>query len=271
MRRHDARFLTAAALLSLLCAASCLPRWMSGRPRDAGGVYLLVAVRAEPAALEESIRQASRVIEARCNAIPVHCEIEREGDAGSGLVKLRVSGAKDFARVKAVLLAEGRLELRAVVSPSSPMPIQTYRTRAEAEAAARAGNHDVVPYEEDGVEAGFLLVEREPVVTGRDLSDARATALRGDGSVGDYSVAFTLKPEAAGRFGAWTSANINRYLAIVLNGRARSAPYIRSRITDSGQITGSFTKQSAEDIALTLRSGNLPVRLELLEEGTYKP
>ena len=77
-----------------------------------------------------------------------------------------------------------------------------------------------------------------PVITGRDVLDARATSVTGEENT-DFSVAFTLKPEAAQRFGQWTGANLNRYIAIVLNGRARSAPYVRGPITDNGQIPAS--------------------------------
>lgn len=91
------------------------------------------------------------------------------------------------------------------------------------------------------------------------------------GGTDDYLIAFTLKPVAANRFGEWTDGNVGRYLAIVLNGAVRSAPYVKSRITDSGQITGSFTKQQAEDVALTLKSGSLPTPIEVVEEGGYEP
>lgn len=270
MRTHHGRFLTAAALLPLLCGTAnsrLLPQLPEGR-RDTGGVYLILGVRAAPAALEQSVRQTARVIETRCGYLGVYCKVERQGGKGSNRIKLRVSGAQDFARVKAVLLAEGRLELRPVVSPSSPRPLKSYRTRREAAAAARTRNYEVMPYEELGVDKGFLTVEREPVVAGSDVRDASAFSIRGEGD--DYSVTFTLKPEAAQRFGAWTGANVYRYIAIILNGRVRSAPYIRGVITDNGQIIGNFTREQAEDIALTLRSGNLPARLEVLKEGTYK-
>jgi preprotein translocase subunit SecD len=60
-------------------------------------------------------------------------------------------------------------------------------------------------------------------------------------------------------------------MAIVLNDRVQSAPFIKSQITDSGQITGRFTEQSAKDLALTLRSGALPAPLVYLEERTVGP
>jgi len=58
---------------------------------------------------------------------------------------------------------------------------------------------------------------------------------------------------------------------VVLNGEVKSIAFIKSQIFDSGQITGRFSKQSAEDLALTLRSGALPAPIEYLEERTVGP
>lgn len=269
MLTHGSLFFAATALASLLCAASagCTVPGTFGA-RDAGGVYMILAVKAEPAAVEQNVRQAARVIETRCDRLGVQCKVERPGGEGSNRLKLNVSGAPDFARVKAVLLAEGRLELRPVVSPLSPNPMQTYPTREAAEKAA-GQNYDVAPFDEEGLPTVFLTVEREPVVTGADLRDA--SAVTGTAGSDDYMIAFTLRPEGAMRFGDWTGANTGRYLAIILNGRVRSVPYIKGPISDRGQITGNFTREQAEDIALTLRSGNMPSPIEVLEEGAYKP
>lgn len=269
MRTHAARRLPRSALLSLLAAtaASCALPLPFG-PRDTGGVYMILAVRAEPDALEQSVRQAAQVIETRCESLGVYCRFEPQGGAGSGRMKLFVSGSRDTQRLKAVLLAEGRLELRPVVSPPWPSPLQIYPTR-EAAAQAAGPNKDVVPFDEEGAATVFVVVERAPVVAGPDLRDARAVP--GTDPAGDYKVLFTLRPEGAARFGQWTGANINRYIAVVLNGRARSVSSIRTQITDSAQIEGRFTKGQAEDVALTLRSGSLSVPVEVLEEGTYGP
>lgn len=271
MRRQFGRSAVQAVLLSLLCVApaACDPsgRFMS---RGGGGVYMVLAVKADPPALEQSLTQATRVIEMRCTYLGVYCKAERQGGAGPNRIGLQVSGAQDFAHVKAVLLAEGKLELRPVASRLSPMPLTTYPTREAAEKEA-GSQYDVVPYEEeDGSATQFLTVEREPVVTGLDLRSAEALPKGRDEGDG-YQIAFTLRPEGAARFGTWTSANVGRYLAIVLNGKVRSVPYIKSQITDTGQIDGNFTRLQAEDIALTLKSGNMPTTLEVLEERPYKP
>lgn len=268
MRTYGSRFLAAALLPSLLCASAeaCAAPGPFGQ-QDKGGVYVVLAVKAEPADLEAAVRSVSQVIETRCSYLAVDCKAERYGGEGSNRIRLRVSGAKDLGRVKAVLLAQGRLELRPVVSPPSPSPLKNYPTLEEAQKAAGAG-HDVAPYEEEGLRAVFLALER-PVVTGADLRDASAAPDNVEDD--NHFIAFTLKPEAAARFGDWTRANGGRYLAIVLNGKVRSVPYIKGPITDSGQISGNFSREQAEDLALTLRSGAMPAPVEVVEEGAHKP
>jgi preprotein translocase subunit SecD len=271
MRTYAVSFIIMAALSSLLCGAtaSCVTPGVF-ESRDAGGVQMILAVKAEPAALEQAVQNASQVIRMRCDSLGVQCQVERQGGEGSNRIRLRVSGARDFGRVKAVLLAEGRLELRPVVSPLSPSPMKVYPTREAAEKEA-GQKYDVLPYEDADMPTVFLTVEREPVVTGTDLREASAVAETDYDGEKNYIIAFTLRPEGAMRLGEWTGANVGRYLAIILNGKVRSVPYIKSRITDSGQITGNFSKEQAEDIALTLRSGNMPAPVEVLEEGAYKP
>lgn len=271
MKTHAALSLIRAASLALALAPSsaCAVPWQSPGPKDFGGTYMILAVKADASAVERAVAQASGVIKARCDSLGVYCKIERQGGEGSNRIKLRVSpGAQDFERVKSVLLAEGKFELRPVVSEPHPASMKTYPTREAAEFGA-GPDSEVVSYEGESTRQ-FLLVEREPVLSGPDLRDVRAEADTHAGG-NNYSILFGVKPEAASRFGEWTDRNFGRYLAVVLNGKTRSAPSIRGRITDSGQITGGFTKQQAEDVALTLRSGSLPAPIEVIEEGQYKP
>jgi preprotein translocase subunit SecD len=69
--------------------------------------------------------------------------------------------------------------------------------------------------------------------------------------------------------GSWTKANINEYLAVILNDEVKSTAFVRGQIIDQGEIAGNFTKQAAEDIALILRSGALP-RMRIVEERVDK-
>ncbi|HEV2863237.1 MAG TPA: hypothetical protein VGX48_19645 [Pyrinomonadaceae bacterium] len=266
MKTRGARSFITATLLSLACAAAsaCMARELFAS-RDEGGAFMLIAVKTgEPSS---AVPRTMEVIARRCEDMGARCKVERQGGEQSNRIKVSISGASDITRFRSVLLQEGKLELRPAVSKPNPSPLQTYPTREAAQEEAGA-LYDVVPYEEHNEPAAFLVVERRPVVAGSDLRSADA-APDYDGK--RYMITFTLRPEGAATFGDWTERNTGRYLAVVLNGRARSAPYIRGRITDSGQINGDYTKEQAEDLALVLRSGSLPAPVEVVEAGTYKP
>ena len=240
-------------------------------PKDKGGIYLVIAVKAEAAQLDQSIQQTIAVIEKRCEQLYIYCKLERQSGDKSNQIVLRISSPKDPERIKSVLLSEG-MEIRAVVSPPSPAPPQTYLTRAEA-ATEASTDKDVFLYQERSDSGGttsekFVIVERTPIVTGQDIRDAEAVPFR---EAKDYQINFQLTPAGAQRFGEWTGANIDRYLSVVLNKTVRSVAYIKSQIFDNGQISGNFTEEEAQDIALVLKSGNLPAPIEALEEGMYKP
>ena len=109
----------------------------------------------------------------------------------------------------------------------------------------------------------FYVVQRAPALTGNDLRSARQ-------SLDEFNrpaVGFTLKPDAARRFGAITERNINRLLATVLDNRVTSVATIQSRIDDQGQISGVSREEMIEQV-INLNSGALPADLEYVEERT---
>jgi preprotein translocase subunit SecD len=115
----------------------------------------------------------------------------------------------------------------------------------------------------------FVVVETPAVVDGSELRDAQAVSRTGNDS--DYQISFSFKPGGAQKFGEWTGKNIGNYMAVVLNDEVKSAAYIKSQIFDSGEISGRFSKTTAEDLALTLKSGALPAEIEYQEERTVGP
>jgi preprotein translocase subunit SecD len=234
---------------------------------------------------EQATDQAQRIIESRLNAVGVaEPLVQRHGGQSSHQILVQMPGIQDPERVKQLLSAESRLELVHVVSPPSPAPVQTYSTEEEAKASLGGtvpNNRKVVEYAErtEPVTAGqpapatekpkqWVVVEWPPVVDGSELRNASATQSRGSS---DYQIAFSFKPSGAEKFGAWTGANINQYMGVVLNDQVKSIAYIKSQIFDQGEISGRFTKESADDLALTLRSGALPAPIEYLEERTVGP
>jgi len=106
------------------------------------------------------------------------------------------------------------------------------------------------------------------VLTGADLSTVTVTTaeLRG------FAVGFELKPEAASAFSEHTKNNIGKYLAIVLDKKVISCPSINSQIPDGkGEISGSFTSETAQNLAITLRYGSLPIALDIVESRVIGP
>ena len=116
-------------------------------------------------------------------------------------------------------------------------------------------------------ESGFLLVKKIPILDGSSITSASPSRDQNN----QYVVSFTLDSAGARIFGDFSGKNIGKRLAIVLDGKVYSAPVLRSRITDSGQISGDFDKYSAADLALTLKSGALPASMEVLEKRGVGP
>lgn len=112
-------------------------------------------------------------------------------------------------------------------------------------------------------------LEESVALEGKHISDAR---LGFNQETGEPVVNFRLDGEGAQRFGTMTKHNIGRALAIVLDDRVVTAPVIRNAIQGgSGEISGAFTSESANDLALLLRAGALPAPLNVIEERTVGP
>ncbi|MEX0852577.1 MAG: protein translocase subunit SecD [Bauldia sp.] len=108
-----------------------------------------------------------------------------------------------------------------------------------------------------------------PLMTGEDLVDAQTGF---DQQTSQPVVNFRLTTSGARKFGDVTSANVGRLFAIVLDDEVISAPVIREPIRGgSGQISGSFTVESANDLAILLRAGSLPAKLTIIEERSVGP
>lgn len=232
---------------------------------------------------------ALKIIDTRVNALGVtEPTIQAHGSTNSHQILLQMPGIDDPERIKELLKSESRLELMKVVGAGNPSPIQTYPTEEAAKASLGGTvppNRMVLPYDERdeptaagsttpkpaGQPSAWVVVESPAVIDGSELRSADAAANNPAGGDDAYQINFTLKPSGAQKFGAWTAANVGAYMAVVLNGHVKSAPYIKQQITDTGQISGNFTKDSANDLALTLRSGALPAKIVYLEERTVGP
>jgi preprotein translocase subunit SecD len=222
-----------------------------------------------------------KIIESRINAFGVkEPTLARYGAESSGQILLQMPGVDDPERIKKLIGAESNLAMHKIVSAPNPSPVQTYPSEEAAKQSLGGTvppNRRILPYSDREVDPAnpnqpakqFVVVEYPPVVDGSELRDASAGQGRAGGT--DYEINFSFKPAGAQKFGEWTGKNINNYMAVVLNGEVKSAAFIKSQIFDSGQITGRFTKESADDLALTLRSGALPAQIVYSEERTVGP
>ena len=157
--------------------------------------------------------------------------------------------------------------LRAVIGKTAKLTFQMVDdsvTLEEAVAGRIPPGSELLP-SEDGYST-VLLVKKRALVTGEMLTDAQQVF---DQQSGQPAVSFRFNGQGARRFADATAPNIGKRFAIILDGKVISAPTIQSAITGgSGQITGNFTPQSANDLAILLRAGALPAPLKVEQQST---
>ena len=243
---------------------------------------------AERVLADNATTQALNIIDSRINLLGItEPTLQTHGAQSSHQILLQMPGVQDPERIKGILIIESRLELAHVIGPPNPAPASTYPTREAAIDSLNSGgtippNRKVLPYQEridataDKTDPNqqkplqYVVVETPAIIDGTELRNASALQSQG-GGVDDYEISFSLKKVGADKFGVWTGAHIGEYMGVVLNEKVVSIAYIKGQIYDQGQITGRFTQKSAEDLALTLRSGALPAPIEYLEERTVGP
>ena len=244
-----------------------------------------MTITAQRVLADNATQQALSIIDSRINALGItEPTLQTHGAQTSHQILLQMPGEQNPERIKNILQGQSRLELVHVIGPPSPAPPTTYQTEAEALASVGGTlppNRKILPYseradlfskQEEGQQKPkqYVVVETPAIIDGSELRNANAIQAQG-GRADDFEISFSLKKAGADKFGAWTGAHLNEYMGVVLNEEVRSIAYIKSQIYDQGQITGRFTKESAEGLALTLRSGALPAPIEYLEERTVGP
>jgi preprotein translocase subunit SecD len=249
------------------------PDWdVAPAPGEPSG-YLLTMKPSHIADISQrTMDQAEETIRRRIDALGLTEPLVAPYGQGDNEIIVELPGEGDPNRAKGVIQAGGQLELHLVLD-STPYP---------SEAAAMAAHGGVLPPNSQLVQGkssasstgqpspvSWYVVDRVPVVTGRDLRSA--TAVRSTKNIGFHDVDFTLSTDAGRRFGPFTEQNIGKQLGIVLEHRLQTAPTINGRIDDTGVIEGQFGEQEANDLALVLRSGALPASIKYLEERTVGP
>ena len=226
---------------------------------DTGGGLIRLTVPS--AAITERIRQAIEqsitIVEKRVNELgTVEPSIQRQG---VDRILVQVPGLQDPSRLKELLGKTAKLTFRLVdqTTPIDQALQGNVPPDSELLKSTKAENNQ--PY----------VIEKRVVVSGEDLTDAQPGF---DQRNGEPIVSFKFNNNGARRFAQITQENVGKPFAIVLDNEVISAPVIREPILGgSGQISGNFTVQAANDLAILLRAGALPAPLQIIEERTVGP
>lgn len=245
-----------------------MARPVSNSILESSGVDLIVeraegnTIRLRPSvpALNErtssAMRSAIETIRRRVDALgTTEPTIQRHG---SNRILLQVPGFDDPAQLKDLVGKTAKLTFHLVDTTMSASEAQTGNPPPGS-----------AVYQSQTSDEPAQLLQKHSIVGGEDLVDSTATF---DQQTNEPVVSFRFNSSGAQRFGKVTQENVGRPFAIVLDDKIISAPVIREPILGgSGQISGNFSVQDANNLAILLRSGALPASLVVLEERSVGP
>ncbi len=218
-----------------------------------GNVLIVQLSEAERDAVDQrTIQQSLEIIRTRVDTAGTRePTIQRQG---ADRILIQVPGIGSATELKALIGTTAKLSFNPVV-----------RRGAAEDQTPGAGNISLPSMDEEGV---WYTVEEVPVVSGEDLTNAKGDFDQN----GRPAVSFQFDARGARAFGDYTAQNIGAPFAIVLDGEVISAPVIQSHIPGgSGIITGNFSVEEANRLAVLLSAGALPASMTFLEERTIGP
>src|SRR6201996_7817252 len=225
---------------------------------DAGGGLIRLTV--PPAAIVDRIRQtieqSIQIVERRVNQLgTVEPVIQRQG---TDRILVQVPGLQDPTELKRILGKTAKMEFR-MVDESVPPDQAAKGTVPPDDEILMSAQAPKIPY----------VIKKQVLVSGGELQDAQPGF---DQRSGEPLVTFRFNSPGSRKFAQATLENVGQPFAIVLDNEVISAPVIREPITGgAGQISGNFTVQAANDLAILLRAGALPAPLTVIEERTVGP
>jgi len=202
----------------------------------------------------QAVQQSIEIIRRRVDALGTRePSILRQG---TNRIVVQAPGESDPERLRAVIGQTAKLTFQMVDDSVTP---------EEAAAGRVPPGSQLYPYDPESG-AGAEVLRRRVLVSGENLVDARPSF---DPTTNAPVVSFRFDSAGARRFATATQQNVGKRFAIVLDEKVISAPTIQEPILNgSGQISGSFTTESANDLAILLRAGALPAPLTVEEQRT---
>lgn len=210
---------------------------------------------------EQAIAQAIETIRNRLDQFGLsEPTVAKQGDDKILVELAGIKTAEEEQRARELISRAAKLELMAV----DEQRFARVYTMSQSEAQSFG---DVI-LDDASKEGAKYLVKELPILTGDMLSDAQVGFSQENRPV----INFTLNAEGAAIFGDFTGKSVGKRLAVVLDGKVYSAPVINERIGGgSGQISGSYTLNEAQDLAIALRSGSLLAPIYVLEKRSVGP
>jgi len=209
---------------------------------------------------DQTVQEAIRTLERRVNALGVAEPLIAAQGARGDQILVQLPGVTDVEQAKRVIKTTAQLALKLVETSAA-----TRETLLAGHGGRVPDNMEVVsgPGATPG-EPVYYMLRKEALITGRDLKSARV----GVDESNQPQINFSLNATATDKFSRETARNLNRQLAIVLDGTVYSAPTIQSRLGADNRITGRFTTQEADELSKILKAGALPASLKYLQELT---
>jgi len=230
------------------------PDWSVGR--DGNRIRMRQTQAGIDHAIDQAMSVAREVIDRRINALgTLEPTIIRQG---ANRIMVQVPGMQDPEALKALIGRTARLDFKLVAEGVTPEQLQSGRAPVGTQILAYA----------EGGEGARIAVQRRAIITGDQISDA----VQDYNEQGQPAVRVSFNNAGSQRFARVTQENVGKPFAIILDNVVISAPAIREPILGgTASISGSFTVESANQLAISLRSGRLPVELHVVEERTVGP
>ncbi len=213
------------------------------------------------AVTERGVRQAIEVLQRRIDEHGVREPVI--ASQGKGRILVQLPGEIDPKRARKFIEGTTFLEFKHVEASAPSEEILT----ASLPDGVPEDQQIVFATDDDGVQTEALLVSKTPLLTGDLLEDARL----GFDNRNQPIVLFYWNTAGAKVFRDYTTDHIGQRMAAIIDNNVITAPTIQSTIGRQGQISGSFSQQEAADLAISLRSGALPIPLIIEEERAVGP
>lgn len=228
-----------------------------------GGMQVLLAPKAGTTADAQSLQDTAKILESRANGLGVSEVLFQV--AGNKYILGEFPGLTNTEDVIASVKQTGLLEFVETGTVYLPAGTAVLTDHGQTPVTPDPSVVPTVDADLNVVPAGYVW---HSIMTGSDIDSVEVASA----TTGGFSVDFTLTDAGKTIFADFTKVNLGKYLAIVLDGKVISCPSIDGVIdSGKGQISGGFTSETANNLAITLRYGRLSVPVEVVESRIVGP